>query len=231
MTGHRPETHLILFDCDGTLVDSHRHIIAVMQQALARCGLPSPDDTEIAAVIGLSLDTAMAQLLPDNDTAHRRHLADTYRNLYRDMPVNHGLHAGVRSTLVTLQERGYCLGIVTGKSLRGLERVLEIFDLSKFFMVYRTADQCPSKPHPGMVMACMEELGIDAGRTTVVGDACVDMQMAGASGAGAIGVSFGVASSEALIAAGAGAVVDRFDALMAYFPPLRQRTASSTIAP
>jgi len=223
--------HLILFDCDGTLVDSHRHIIAVMQQACADCGLPVPDGIGIAGVIGLSLDMAILQLLPAIDIANRQQLANAYRELYRTMPGDHGLHAGVRLSLKMLQERGYWLGIVTGKSLTGLQRVLNEFDLSRFFMVWRTADQCPSKPHPGMVMACMEELGVDAKRTTVVGDACVDMQMAIASGARAIGVSFGAEAHDKLISVGASGVVDRFDELMAYFPPLRQASASSTIAP
>jgi len=223
--------HLILFDCDGTLVDSHHHIIAVMQKAFADCGVSVPDDDAIAGVIGMSLDMAMARLLPDIDAESRQRIADTYRKLYRNMPGNYGLHAGVVSTLMALQKRGYWLGVVTGKSSQGLERMFEEFDLSRFFTVWRTADQCPSKPHPGMTVACMEALGVDAGRTTVVGDACVDMQMAVASGAHAIGVSFGVEAHSALMDAGAENIVDRFDALMAYFPPLRQTATSSTIAP
>jgi len=225
------DSHLILFDCDGTLVDSHRHIVAVMQQAFADCGLPVPNDAEITGVIGLSLDTAMAQMLPNTATANRRKIANAYRKLYRDMPSEHGLHAGVRSTLITLQQRGYGLGIVTGESLRGLRRVLDEFDLSRFFMVWRTADQCPSKPHPGMVNECMEEMGMERTQTTVVGDACVDMQMATACGVRAIGVSFGAGSHDALMSAGAEGVVDCFDELKARFPPLRQSVTSSTIAP
>jgi len=222
---------LILFDCDGTLVDSHRHIIAVMQQAFVDCGLPVPDDAEITGVIGVSLDTAMVQMLPDTATANRQKIANIYRKLYRDMPSEHGLHTGVRSTLITLQKRGYALGIVTGKSLPGLRRVLDEFDLSRFFMVWRTADQCPSKPHPGMVNECMEEMGMERTQTTVVGDACVDMQMAAACGVRAIGVSFGAGSHDALMSAGAEDIVDCFDELRARFPPLRQSVTSSTIAP
>ncbi|MDQ6958768.1 MAG: HAD-IIIA family hydrolase [Mariprofundaceae bacterium] len=225
------DSRLILFDCDGTLVDSHRHITAVMQHAFADCGLPVPDDAKIAGVIGLSLDTAMAQILPDTGITTRRKISNTYRKLYRDMPSEHGLHVGVRSTLITLQKRGYGLGIVTGKSLPGLRRVLDEFDLSRFFMVWRTADQCPSKPHPGMVNECMAEMGVERAQTAVVGDACVDMQMATACGVRAIGVSFGAGSHDALMGAGAEGVVDCFDELRVRFPPLRQSVTSSTIAP
>jgi len=225
------DSRLILFDCDGTLVNSHRHITVVMQQAFADCGLPVPDDAEITGVIGLSLDTAMVQLLPDTGIAKRQKIANTYRELYRNTPGEHGLHASVRSTLIMLQKRGYCMGIVTGKSMPGLRRVLDEFDLSRFFMVWRTADQCPSKPHPGMVNECMAEMGVEHAQTTVVGDACVDMQMATACGVRAIGVSFGAGSHDALMSAGAEDVVDRFDELMVRFPPLRQPVTSSTIAP
>jgi len=222
--------HLILFDCDGTLLDSHRHIIAVTQEAFAQCGMPYPVSAEVGRVIGLSLNAAVARLLPDANDAERRQVADTYRSLYRGLPVACGLHQGVRSTLKGLRRRGYRLGIVTGKSSAGLQRALVTHKLHDFFLVWRTADQCPSKPHPAMVQECMEEMGVDGRQTTVVGDACCDMQMAKASGVRALGVSFGASSPDELLAAGATDVVDRFDALLGYFPHLPRMALCSTMA-
>ena len=220
---------LILFDCDGTLVDSHGHIVAVMRRAFIEMGLEPPSHQAVRAIIGLSLDAAVAALWPDGGADERRELAAAYRRLYRDTPAGHGLHDGVRETLKELARRGWWMGVVTGKSLPGLMRVFEAFDLARFFLVWRTADQCPSKPHPAMALECMAELGVPAARTRVVGDAVMDMQMARAAGARGIGVSFGAADEAALMRSGAFAVVHRFDELLAHFPPLPEAAASCTI--
>jgi len=118
---------------------------------------------------------------------------------------------------------------VTGKSQAGLVQVLDKFDLAGHFLVLRTADQCPSKPHPAMVEECMREMGVAAAQTTVIGDALLDIQMAEACGVRALGVSFGVADSQALREVGAKAVVDDFSDLLAHFPHLRSGLPSSTI--
>jgi len=224
---HPPQ--LILFDCDGTLMDSHHHIIAVMQQAFIGSGFESPADNAIAGVIGLSLEHAVQHLLPQAETPVHDVLQAEYRRLYRILPSEFTLFEGVHETLAMLQERGYWLGIVTGKSLAGLQRVLDEFNLAAFFLVLRTADQCPSKPHPAMVNECMHEMGVESMQTTVIGDACMDMQMACAAGARAIGVSFGVEDAAALRTAGAGHVVDSFAALLEHFPHLQSLHVSSTM--
>jgi phosphoglycolate phosphatase len=139
------------------------------------------------------------------------------------------LFAGVRETLDILRERGYWMGVVTGKSFSGLERVLNDFSLAHYFLVMRTADHCPSKPHPAMVNECMAEMGVKSEQTTVVGDALLDIQMAQASGVQSLGVSFGVAEAEALRAAGAMGIVDAFDGLLEYFPPLQNEPPLPTI--
>ncbi len=220
---------LILFDCDGTLMNSHHHIIRVMQQAFAEHDLPQPSATAVSLVIGLSLSAAVEQLLSGEEAELTAAVTETYRHLYRDLPGDYALYAGVHETLDALRERGYWLGIVTGKSHAGLERVLDEFSLTHYFLVLRTADHCPSKPHPAMVNECMHEMGVGCSQTMVIGDARLDMQMACASGVRALGVSFGVEDSVALRMAGAMHVVDRFPELLEHFPRLQSAAPLPTI--
>lgn len=221
--------HLILFDCDGTLMNSHHHIIRVMQLAFAEHDLPQPTAAAVSKVVGLSLTTAVQRLLAGEEDELSAAVVGTYRQLYRDIPGDYTLYDGVHETLDSLKARGYWLGVVTGKSFAGLERVLDDFSLAHYFLVLRTADHCPSKPHPAMVVECMAEMGVEPVQTTVVGDALLDMQMAQACGVRALGVSFGVAASEDLRGAGAMSVVDAFDALLEHFPLLRNEPPLPTI--
>ena len=220
---------LILFDCDGTLMNSHHHIIRVMQLAFAEHALPQPSVTAVSAVVGLSLSTAVQQLLSGKEAELTAAVTETYRRLYRDLPGDYVLYAGVRETLDALKGRGYWLGVVTGKSHAGLQRVLAEFALAHYFLVMRTADHCPSKPHPAMVNECMREMGVGSAQTTVIGDTALDMQMACASGTKGLGVSFGVADHATLFEAGAAHVVDHFSELLEHFPHLQQQPPSLTM--
>ncbi len=224
-TGGIVGPRLILFDCDGTLVDSHGHIVRVMQESFRDCGQPPPSASDVRAVIGLSLAEAVRCLLGRDDGRLVERLVAGYRHRYGMMPDQSRLYDGVRETLISLLELGYWLGVVTGKSHRGLMRTLEQYHLHEMFMVWRTADICPSKPHPAMVLECMEETGVHATRTTVVGDSCFDMQMAGLSGVRGLGVSFGASDTVALLGAGASAVVHAFPDLIAHFPPCAMPSA------
>lgn len=211
--------HLILFDCDGTLMDSQHAIVRAMQQAFANNDLPVPDADSIHKVIGLSLREAV-HLLTDQSGLHEKIIHD-YRSFYRAGEDEVKLYPAVDETLQALKRRGYWLGVVTGKSMSGLLRALEARGLRDLFYVIRTADCCLSKPHPAMVMECMQEMGVSAGRTSVVGDAIFDIQMAKAAGVASFGVAYGVSSSEALRLAGAHAVVDSFSDLLGFFPALQ----------
>ncbi len=214
---------LILFDCDGTLTNSHGAIVTAMQQAFESCGLKAPPSGAINDVIGLSLRKAVLELgseLQRSETELQERLIAAYRKFYLESEKQVALFPQVRETLDELKSRGYWMGVVTGKSLSGLKRVLDIFQLSEYFLCLRTADCTHSKPHPAMVIECMHELGVDAHHTSVVGDAVLDMQMALAAGVPAIGVSFGVAGSAALVQAGAGSVVDHFSELLVHYPRL-----------
>ncbi|ATX82444.1 phosphoglycolate phosphatase [Mariprofundus ferrinatatus] len=212
---------MILFDCDGTLTDSHGAIVEAMQQAFENNGIAKPDAECVNRIIGLSLREAVRRLLPESsDEALQEQVRQGYRESYRIAEQQITLYPGVREVLDELKLRGYWLGVVTGKSHPGLLRVLENFNLRDYFYVIRTADCTHSKPHPAMVSECMVEMGVRPEQTTVVGDALYDVQMARAAGVRCIGVSFGVGESEALLQAGAECVVDDFFSLLDHFPPL-----------
>ncbi|MDQ6999747.1 MAG: HAD-IA family hydrolase [Mariprofundus sp.] len=194
-----------------------------MQHAFAAAGLPEPAADAVREVIGLSLSRAITGLMDESlqiDAPLYQHITQAYRDNYRLAEESIDLFPDVKETLEVLRSRGYWLGVVTGKSRPGLLRVLESFELGDLFYVWRTADCTHSKPHPAMVLECMLELGVPADRTWVVGDACFDMQMAVAAEVEALGVSFGVASSDELLQAGARRVVNDFAELLAYFPRL-----------
>jgi len=228
---------LILLDCDGTLTDSHGAIVQAMQAAFAHAGLSVPNDDAVCDVIGLSLQRAICGLMGDGgqddadyDDSIYQQVAQGYRQHYVLVEQGIRLFPHVRETLEALHASGYWLGVVTGKSKPGLLRVLEAFDLRDMFVVMRTADCTHSKPHPAMVLECMAEMGVTAAQTSVVGDAVFDMQMAKAAGVRALGVSFGVASSQALLQAGAMDVIDDFADLQGYFRALQEASISPTMA-
>lgn len=220
--------HLILFDCDGTLTDSHGAIVKAMQQAFESSCLTPPSDEAVQRVIGLSLQGAVEAL--STDISCHAQVIEDYRKYYMAGEALISLYPGVIETLDELRSRGYWMGIVTGKSKSGLMRVLEKFNLRDCFYVIRTADCTLSKPHPAMAIECMEELGAAPENTSLIGDALFDIEMARAANVRAYGVSFGVESADALYAAGAYHVVDNFPALLGHFPPLNLRSDPATIS-
>lgn len=192
-----------------------------MQQAFQRSGLPAPKAKVVNDIIGLSLSEAVRRLLPNakSDELHEKIMAE-YRDCYRVAENQITLYPDVPEVLSELKQRGYWLGIVTGKSHPGMMRVLDMFSLRDMFYVIRTADCTHSKPHPAMVTESMQELGVSAEKTWVVGDALFDVQMAKSAGVPCIGVSFGAGDGDALLEAGAVSVVDGFSELLRQFPPL-----------
>lgn len=195
-----------------------------MQQAFIAAELAAPSDRAVSLIIGLSLRRAVLALMDEAQQADAELLEKVmqgYRDSYHSAEQHISLFPQVRETLDALKERGYWMGVVTGKSRAGLVRVLASFELEHYFMVWRTADCTHSKPHPAMVLECMDELGLTATETSVVGDAVFDVQMAKAAYVDVLGVSFGVASSVELLDAGATVVVDDFESLLAHFPPLQ----------
>jgi len=195
-----------------------------MQQAFVTCGLVAPAGQNVNSVIGLSLRRAVYALLDDmhkDDASLLECLMQRYRQHYLKLEHEISLFPQVKETLEVLRARGYWLGVVTGKSRPGLQRVLEIFELADLFLVLRTADCTHSKPHPAMVLECMQELGVEPAQTCVVGDAVLDAQMAVSASVKFIGVSYGVAAGDELLRNGADTVVDEFCELSVHFPPLQ----------
>ena len=200
---------LVLFDCDGTLVDSAKLIHEVMARTFVDFGHARPDVSETKAIIGLTLDIAIARMqgkphVDDEALAMTAHYKATYTGVRAEPGFQEPLFPGIAAMMARLErEDALLLGAVTGKSRRGLDLIRAAHGFDKTFFVSRTADDCPSKPHPAMVTECCSEAGIDAARTVVIGDAIYDMQMAKAAGAKAIGVSWGYASVAELVEAGA----------------------------
>jgi phosphoglycolate phosphatase len=208
---------LIVFDCDGTLVDSQATIVTCAQAAFQAAGLAVPSAEAIRRIVGLSLVEAMHELLPEAGPATAARVAEHYREAFiahRAGPDFHEpLFPGARELLDDLLARDYVLGVATGKAMRGLLAILEHHDLRSHFVTLQTADLHPSKPHPAMLLAAMAETGIPASSSILLGDTSYDMLMAMAAGVLPVGVSWGNHPVEELRAAGAAHVLATFDEL------------------
>lgn len=198
---------LVLFDCDGTLIDSAAVIVAAMSRAFAVHGLEPPPPEAIRSIVGLSLPVAVATLCDGRPDAPVADLAAAYGASYRDAveadATNEPLFAGTLETLDALADDRTLLGVVTGKSRRGLDRILARHRLATHFAVTVTADDAASKPAPDMVLQAAAAVGVDVARAVVVGDTTFDVRMAKAAGARAIGVTWGYHDADRLQAAGA----------------------------
>jgi phosphoglycolate phosphatase len=203
---------LIIFDCDGTLVDSQHKICAAMTHAFTIMQLPVPPREAILAIVGLSLPQAFAVLAAKEPASVQAKLADLYRlgfptrgpgTSLNDLP-----YAGIPELVATLARRPeLVLGIATGKSRRGVARILEREGWSGHFVTIQTADDHPSKPDPAMILQAMAEVGAAPARTIMVGDTTYDMEMALHAGVRGVGVSWGYHAPARLLQAGAERVV------------------------
>lgn len=203
---------LVLFDLDGTLVDSQRMIHACMSDAFLARGLAPPPIEDVRRIVGLHLVEGIARLLPVPRQNDAEATADAYRAAFRrrrdDGAVDEVLFPGVREMVMTLADRGYVLGIATGKGLAGLDRVLETHGLAAFFPVRQSGDPPPGKPNPAMVFRALAETGIPAEAAVMVGDTSFDIEMAVSAGVRAIGVAWGYHKPTELLAAGAECIVE-----------------------
>jgi phosphoglycolate phosphatase len=194
---------LILFDVDGTLVDSQAAITAAMAEAFEGVGLDVPPREVILSIVGLSLPLAMQELAPDQDAATVDALVDGYKSSYRLTREAAGaghspLYPGARAALAELHEvPDYLLGVATGKSQRGLDALIAAHGLD-CFVTRQVADHHPSKPHPSMVLTAMAETGVEAASTVMIGDTRFDIEMGRAAGVTTIAVPWGYHDAEAL---------------------------------
>lgn len=207
---------LVIFDVDGTLVDSQGDIIAAMTQAFACVGVAMPKRDTVLATVGLSLDVIFPRLLPDLTTLEHTRMAEAYKAAYMDLRAQAGvrqsspLYPGALATLQKLHAvPDILLGVATGKSKRGLDKLIEGHGLEGLFVTQQVADFHPSKPHPAMVLQALADTGVAAADAIMVGDTSFDMDMAAAAGVHGVGVSWGYHPVADLRAARA--VVDCFD--------------------
>jgi phosphoglycolate phosphatase len=191
---------LVVFDWDGTLIDSAGAIVACMQAACRDLGVPVPDDDRASHVIGLGLVDALSYAVPALPPSEYGRLAERYRVHFLARDAGLPLFPGTRAMLEGLRDRGHALAIATGKSRAGLARALEATGLAELFDATRCADQCASKPAPGMLLELMAELDAVPGRTLMIGDTSHDLQMAANAGVAAVAVSYGAHPGEALAA-------------------------------
>ena len=207
---------LVIFDCDGTLVDSQHMICAAMQRAYDAHAIVCPPREAVLSIVGLSLREAFEVLGRDQDAFPFDGMIEQYKQAFFDLrhSVEHQepLYAGARDTVLALSDRSDCvLGIATGKSQRGVRAILTHHDLLSHFATIKTADDAPSKPHPGMILDAMREAGAEPQETIMIGDTTYDIEMARAAGVTSVGVTWGYHAPSALRAAGATHLVDSFD--------------------
>ncbi|SFV32402.1 HAD-IA family hydrolase [Hyphomicrobium facile] len=211
---------LIVFDCDGTIVDSQAGIVLSMDHAFSSLGLVAPSRAATLSVVGLSLPEAFAALAPDHDRATRAELAERYKSAFRDLKHDPSeteiLFPLAKETIAHLALRDdHLLGIATGKSRRGVDRLFSREGWHESFSTIQTADDHPSKPHPSMLLRAMTETGTTPDLTVMIGDTTYDMEMARAAGVAAIGVAWGYHEVAMLTEAGAHVIIERFEDLPA----------------
>lgn len=182
---------LIVFDWDGTLMDSAAMIVDSVQAAARDLGLEPPSVERARHIIGLGLSDALRHALPDLPEDHYPELVERYRHHYLSRDHELVLFEGAAALIERLAGDGYRLGVATGKSRRGLDRALEHSGLGVYFHATRCADECHSKPHPQMIDELMAEFAVAPAQTLMIGDTTHDLLMAQNAGVGAVAVSYG----------------------------------------
>ena len=190
---------LIVFDWDGTLMDSADVIVRSIRRASVDAGFPAPAPEAARHIIGLGLMEAMAHLFPEADPESCRRLSDHYRHHYlKASDEGIFLFEGAEDAVATLSDAGCLLAVATGKSRRGLESAFDASGMRDYFHASRCADESFSKPHPAMLFELMDELGVDADKTLMIGDTTHDLQMAANARVASLALCHGAHSREAL---------------------------------
>lgn len=216
------EFKLVVFDWDGTLMDSEARIVACLHAAAADAGLPERSNAECRNVIGLGLTEALNTLFPEAGPDAHRLLFERYRyHFLAEEGIPTELFPGAADTVRALEEAGYLLAVATGKGRRGLDRVLAETGLAHRFHATRCADETCSKPHPQMLLEIMDVVGVSPRETLMVGDTEYDMSMAGNAGAAALAVSYGVHELERLLRHGPLGYIDRISDLVPWLKTKR----------
>ncbi len=208
---------LLVFDWDGTLMDSAAKIVHCFERAFVDAGVASPGDKPIRQIIGLGLTEAVAALLPQADNVTRLSITDRYREYFLALDsAEMQLFPGVRDGLQALVAQGHLLAIATGKSRRGLDRVLANTGLGDLFVTSRCADEAFSKPHPKMLEDILDRTGMRPSQALMVGDTSYDMIMARTIGVHGLAVSYGVHARDELFVHAPIACCDSFNEVCAW---------------
>jgi phosphoglycolate phosphatase len=204
---------LLVFDWDGTLVDSAAIIVHAIQHACADLSLPIPSDADARYIIGLGLSDALAHVAPTLPVADYPKLSARYRAHYmtRDAPIP--LFAGIPQLLTALEARGHTLCVATGKSRRGLDEALQEAGIARHFRATRCADEGFSKPHPGMLLHLLDATGTAPAAALMIGDTTHDLMLAANAGVDAVGVTYGAHPHDALLSEPHRAIVHSVDEL------------------
>ncbi|MBC8050147.1 MAG: HAD-IA family hydrolase [Chitinophagales bacterium] len=210
---------LIIFDCDGTLADGQHMIVSAMQSAFAELEMAPPSREAVLYTVGLSPLEGMQHLAGTSDPLVHEALAAEYRTHFqalRRMPnFEEPLFPGAKQAIQHLASLpDIVLGIATGKSQRGVRALLEREALTSAFATIQTADDAPSKPHPGMIWNALAETGLSAAATVMIGDTTHDILMARSAGVKSIGVAWGYHQPAELLGAGASTVAENFAELL-----------------
>lgn len=219
---------LLIFDCDGTIIDSQAGIVLSMDHAFRALELQPPTRAATLAVVGLSLPEAFFALAPGVEPEVRHELAERYKSAFRDLDRDPSecefLFPGCKETIAALAgQDDVVLGIATGKSRRGVDRLIEKEDWHGHFFTIQTADEHPSKPHPSMIATAMAEAGALPHQTIMIGDTTYDIEMARAAKVGALGVTWGYHHRDELTEAGAHLIIDDYAELPAALDTIFKR--------
>lgn len=208
---------LIVFDWDGTVVNSTAVITNSIQAAARDLGLPVPSDEAARHVIGMGLEQALRHAVPEAPGALVQPLMERYRHHYFAQDGDIALFDEARETIAELHDAGHRLAVATGKSRNGLERSMRASGMERYFHATRTADQTFSKPHPAMLLELMDELDTEPARALMVGDTTHDLQMAINAGVDALGVTHGAHPAGQLRELQPRALLNDFTELRAWF--------------
>jgi phosphoglycolate phosphatase len=190
---------LLVFDWDGTLMDSEARIVTCVEAAIGDLGLPLPSREAISNIIGLGLREAVHRLFPESDDQLHLQIATRYRvHFFSDATTPSELFQGARETLQALNDLGYLLAVATGKGRQGLDHALDSTGLGSLFMVTRCADETFSKPHPEMLHQILDYTGVTPKEALMIGDTEYDLEMASNAGIPSLGVTYGVHAVERL---------------------------------
>lgn len=211
-----PRYSLIVFDWDGTLLDSASGIVACIQAASREMGLEVPSDERASHVIGLGLHDSLKFAVPDLPDSDYARFAEHYRKHFLAREEGMNLFPGVRELLASLHEGGYTLAVATGKSRRGLDRALAASGLGTYFSASRCADETNPKPHPAMLRELMQQLRRAPRELLMIGDTSHDLDMAASASVDAVAVTYGAHPEEVLRARAPKGVVGSVDQLRSW---------------